>query len=141
MRRSIVFLLGFCLILILSACGSTAQYELDGTWDYTVELTQSDFEDAEVGETFNGTFIITATETTVTFTDEEDLAGEGSIVTTRSGNKISYSDMETDEFGTARVVFEGTFTSPTSFSGTTLYTETFNDETLSETQVITMTKR
>lgn len=141
MKKSIVLLASFCLALVLSACGSVEQYELDGTWDYTSTLTQSDFEDAEIGATFNGELVVVATETTVTFTDENDLTGESSLVTARDGNRVIYSDGAADELGSFEIVFEGTFTSATSFSGTLTESETFDGETASETQEIVMTKQ
>lgn len=61
--KGVVWLVSLWLVFVLSACDSTAQYELNGTWDYTIRVTQSAFEEPEVGEVTTGEFIIAATET------------------------------------------------------------------------------
>lgn len=141
MKKGVAGLISFCLVLALGACGSVEQYELDGTWNYTTEVTESNIEGFDVGDTGAGTYTITATETAVTLTDEGEPDDEGTIVTERSGNKISYSD--TVEVGpdSIRSDFEGTFTSPTAFSGTISVAQTIDGNTTSATLALTMTKQ
>ena len=109
MRKFLPLASLLAVLAILAACASTPRYAMEGDYDASLQVTDSNHPNFPVGFTEDAEVNVTTTDDEVTFE-----TGSFSLTGTRSGNEVLLTGLAGDE----EAAFDLRWTSDETFEGT-----------------------